>query len=278
MKIIIALAALAVGFFVVIFVASFINIIIGGIIKHVFYPLRAGLDSWCEDAEATSNPLGILTVIGIAGIFYNVDKILNGNISEFWGTKHLGGFANHQLAAFGILAVLILYSILRYRLRLFQVTAAKLLRIPLMILYLPFGLVYFITSIFAGGSVNMDEEREVDFDGSPIAYTGGGGSGYRPGRTIYASTSDSTTGGGTYSEAYYQPTGETGGSGSDGFSYLGDHHNKENAEQQGGSSGYYYTSSSDSTQYYGGDYRPYNEDGTTTEVYHLDEGCSPMDN
>lgn len=270
-----ALLILVSAIIILVFVATFIHEIIKLIIENVFLRSKKALNSWCESAKATSNPLGIILAGGFFAFFFNLDKLTRGNLNDFWKTERVLGLTTYKAVAFGFLGLFLLYSIIRYRLKLPKVFLAKFLRIPLFVAYIPFGILFIISGIFEG-------DTNLGTVGDTVVATGGSNGTYVVGKSgpVYTASSDDS---GSYSgtesgsgSSYDSSSSESGSS--DGFSYLGDHHNKDNAEAAGGSNGYEYTSSTDSTQYYNGDYHPFNTDGTTTESYHLDEGCSPMDN
>jgi hypothetical protein len=284
LRFVIAIAA----FIIVIRILGFICSLISAVLEKIvagFDKAKTGLDKLCAPVGKSSNPWGMVFSVAFAAMFYFAPEIVKGEMKEFWVRETVAGIPMHRMWGIVIAAITALAGMSTAKTRFPQVLLAKIVRIPLDLISLPFRLGCWVTAI-AAGITGFSGMGKGNTENVP-PFTPGGTSGIprrtvpRPGSVpIFIPTSSDND-----SEQGYTPTSSynpepTQSDFSDGFSYFGDQHTDQyRTSQEGGSDGYYYgKTESGQTVYYSGEYRPYNGTGENIEYYHLDEDYAPMDN
>ena len=280
-------AAIAV-FIIVIRIIGFICSLISTVLEKIvegFDKTKAGLDRLCSPVGKSSNPWGMVLAVAFAAMFYFAPEIANGEMKEFWVRETVADIPMHKMWGIVIAAITALTGMGTAKTRFPMVLMAKIVRIPLDLLSLPFRIGCWVTAI-AAGITGFSGMGKTGTENVP-PFTPGGTSGiprrtgrvpgsqpiFIPNSSDYDSEQSSTT------TSSYDPE-PTPSDFSDGFSYFGDQHTDQyRTSQEGGSDGYYYgKTESGQTVYYSGEYRPYNGTGENIEYYHLDEDYAPMDN
>ena len=265
------------------FICSLINTVLEKIVDG-FDKTKSGLDNLCAPVHKSSNPWGMVLALAIAAVFYFAPQIVEGEMKEFWVRETVAELPMHKMWGIVIASLTALSGITTAKTRFPLVLLAKIIRIPLDIISLPFRIACWITAVAAGltGFYGMGRDKE-----NVPPFTQGGTSdnsrrtvpvsGSRP-VFIPTSFSDSDSDSDPSPASSYKPE-PTPSDFSDGFSYFGDQHTDQfRNSQDGGSDGYYYgRTESGQTVYYSGEYRPYTGTGENIEYYHLDEDYAPMD-
>ena len=250
-----------------------------------FNAMNEGLTEICAPAGKSSNPWGMVIALLFAAMFFFASDIVKGDLKEFWARETVAGIPMYRMWGIVILGIILLTGLITAKLRLPLVLLAKLIRIPLDLISIPFRILSWITAIIAGITGSLDSQSTVpgNYSGStsPTFVSGtvptySSGSGHRP--VIIPTTSG-------YSPepepppAYNSYDSSTPSDFSDGVSYFGEKHTDQfRNSQEGGSDGYYYgRTESGQVVYYSGDYRPVLENSEDVTYYHLDEDCAPME-
>lgn len=272
LRLLIAVVIIAAAIALLGLICSFLYAIFKRIVVGFFNAINEKLNGLCAPRNKTSNPWGMVAALFVAYVFYNAPTVSSRGVADYWLSESRFGIPMHQQAGLIIVGLTILFGLFTARLRYPIVLFAKIVRIPLDLISIPFRFVYMITGIIGSltGAIKSSEGT-VYIGNGPVPV---GGYSYSPGYSSDYQTAyqDSSGGYGESVPVYAQS------SSSDGYAYLGEKNDQYRAMESGGADGYNYTSGGGSTQYFTGDYRPFSESGETVEVYHLDEGYVPMDN